>query len=67
MSSYVMRNTLTSGGTADLDLSWEHDFPLDKAKGDEGKDVKCRRVGFRCPESNKLHKLCRKHSFAGSF
>ena len=33
----VGRNTLTAGGRADLDLLWDHDFHLDKSKGDEGK------------------------------
>jgi outer membrane receptor protein involved in Fe transport len=31
------RNTLQSGGTADLNLTWEHEIRLTKAKGDNAK------------------------------
>jgi hypothetical protein len=33
----VGRNTLQAGGTADLDLIWNHDFQLTKATGDSAK------------------------------
>jgi hypothetical protein len=33
----VGRNTLQAGGTADLDLIWNHDFQLTKATGDKTK------------------------------
>jgi hypothetical protein len=33
----VGRNTLAAGGTADLDLLWDHDFRLTKATGDNAK------------------------------
>jgi hypothetical protein len=33
----VGRNTLQGGGTADLDLIWNHDFYLTKARGDKAK------------------------------
>jgi hypothetical protein len=33
----VDRNTLQTGGTADLDLQWGHDFALTRAKGDKAK------------------------------
>lgn len=33
----VGRNTLQGGGTADLDLLWDHDLRLTKAKGDHAK------------------------------
>ena len=33
----VGRNTLQGGGTADLDLLWNHDFHLTKATGDKAK------------------------------
>jgi hypothetical protein len=33
----VGRNSLRAGGTADLDLIWDHDFQLTKASGDKAK------------------------------
>jgi outer membrane receptor protein involved in Fe transport len=33
----VVRNTLQAGGTADLDLLWDHEFRLTQAKGDKAK------------------------------
>jgi len=33
----VGRNTLETGGVADLDLLWDHDFALNKAKGEHAK------------------------------
>jgi hypothetical protein len=33
----VGRKTLQGGGTADLDLLWDHDLRLTKAKGDRAK------------------------------
>lgn len=33
----VGRNTLQAGGTADLDLTWEHEAGVTKAKGDKAK------------------------------
>jgi hypothetical protein len=33
----IGRNTLSAGGTADLDLIWNHDFHLIKATGDKAK------------------------------
>jgi hypothetical protein len=35
--SGVGRNTLQGGGTADLDLLWNHDFQLTKSSGDKAK------------------------------
>jgi hypothetical protein len=37
----MRRNTLQSGGTADLDLLWDHDFCVTRAKGDKAKIVSC--------------------------
>lgn len=44
--SGVGRNTLQGGGTADLDLLWEHDFKLTKAKGDHAKLLNIGVSGF---------------------
>jgi outer membrane receptor protein involved in Fe transport len=37
----VARNSRQAGGTADLDLQWNHDFRIGKAKGDKAKIVSC--------------------------
>ena len=42
----VGRNTLQGGGTADLDLLWDHDFKLTKAKGDHAKLLNIGVSGF---------------------
>ena len=42
----VRRNTLQAGGTADIDLSWDHDFHLDKVKGDKAKLLSVSVDGF---------------------
>ena len=42
----VGRNTLQGGGTADLDLLWDHDFKLTKAKGENAKVLNIGVSGF---------------------
>lgn len=42
----VGRNSLQAGGTADLDLQWNHDFRLGKAKGDNARIVSCGASAF---------------------
>jgi hypothetical protein len=39
--SWVGRNSLQAGGTADLDVLWDHDFRIGAAKGDNAKTVTC--------------------------
>jgi hypothetical protein len=42
----VGRNTLQGGGTADLDLLWDHDFKLTNAKGDHARILNIGVSGF---------------------
>lgn len=42
----VGRNTLQGGGTADLDLLWDHDIKLNKAKADKAKTLNVGVSGF---------------------
>ncbi len=42
----VGRNTLQGGGTADVDLLWDHDFRLTKAKGEHAKILNLGVSGF---------------------
>ena len=52
----VGRNTLQGGGTATLDLLWDHDFHLNQAKGDKAKLINLGASGFNVfNETNFTH------------
>lgn len=44
--SGVARNSLQAGGTADLDLQWNHDFHIGKATGENAKVISCGASAF---------------------